>query len=210
MRMNRRSETKPGIQIARIADLPAISRMADFIWRRHFPGIITAEQIDYMLGRMYDPAAMRDEVRTQGIVYGFVRLGRRRVGYFAYGPAEDPREMKLHKLYVHPDCRGRGYGSFVIRHLIGLCRRRRLRFLILAVNKRNKLAIDVYRKNGFRVRASVRKDIGDGFVMNDYIMEKAVTRRAASRRRRGSPAETARAKTTHSGRVSGPPRRRIR
>jgi ribosomal protein S18 acetylase RimI-like enzyme len=44
--------------------------------------------------------------------------------------------------------------------------------LILAVNKRNEKAIAAYRKQGFAVRDSVCVDIGNGFVMDDFIMAK--------------------------------------
>jgi ribosomal protein S18 acetylase RimI-like enzyme len=47
--------------------------------------------------------------------------------------------------------------------------------LTLAVNKMNRGAIDAYLKHGFRIADAVVKDIGDGFVMDDYIMVKRVT-----------------------------------
>jgi RimJ/RimL family protein N-acetyltransferase len=44
----------------------------------------------------------------------------------------------------------------------------------LAVNKRNSRAIAAYRKWGFEIEQAVVKDIGDGFVMDDYIMVRPV------------------------------------
>jgi len=44
--------------------------------------------------------------------------------------------------------------------------------VILAVNKRNTAAINSYRKYGFAVREAIVDDIGHGFVMDDFIMEK--------------------------------------
>jgi ribosomal protein S18 acetylase RimI-like enzyme len=42
--------------------------------------------------------------------------------------------------------------------------------VILAVNKRNANAIASYLKHEFRIREAVVKDIGNGFVMDDYVM----------------------------------------
>jgi ribosomal protein S18 acetylase RimI-like enzyme len=46
--------------------------------------------------------------------------------------------------------------------------------LVLAVNKNNRDAIAAYLKHGFRVADAVVKDIGGGYVMDDYIMVKPV------------------------------------
>ena len=41
----------------------------------------------------------------------------------------------------------------------------------LTVNKYNQYTIDAYNKWGFKTVDSVVTDIGNGFVMDDYIME---------------------------------------
>jgi ribosomal protein S18 acetylase RimI-like enzyme len=46
--------------------------------------------------------------------------------------------------------------------------------IALAVNKRNSNAIAAYEKWGFHIERSVVKDIGNGFVMDDFIMAKEV------------------------------------
>jgi diamine N-acetyltransferase len=46
--------------------------------------------------------------------------------------------------------------------------------VLLAVNKRNVNAINAYLKHGFRIAEAVVKEIGGGFVMDDYVMEKVV------------------------------------
>ena len=46
--------------------------------------------------------------------------------------------------------------------------------LVLAVNKRNANAIAAYRKHGFVIGQSVVKDIGRGFVMDDYLMVRSL------------------------------------
>ncbi len=47
--------------------------------------------------------------------------------------------------------------------------------IILAVNKRNHRAFDVYLRYGFSIREEVVVDIGGGFVMDDYIMTSPIS-----------------------------------
>lgn len=143
-----------------------IAALAAEVWRAHYPGIISEEQIDYMLAKMYDLDLLRTEMGS-GIVYLRALDDHRFVGFAAYGPTGT--ETKLHKLYVHPEHQRRGVGRALMekveRASIG-------RTVVLTVNKRNQKAIAAYQKQGFTVRESVVIDIGRGFVMDDYVMEK--------------------------------------
>ena len=154
------------------ADLPAISELAGVIWRACYPGIITNEQIDYMLARMYSLDTLLDEVRSQGIRYDRLLVGGEFVAFSSCGPAEQLKVIKLHKLYLHPAWHGRGLGSLLLQHCEREARKLGARRLILNVNKNNAKAIAAYQRNGFVVADTVVADIGGGFVMDDYIMAK--------------------------------------
>jgi diamine N-acetyltransferase len=162
----------PRIVPAREAHLPALAELAGVIWRAYYPGIITMEQIDYMLARMYAPEVLRDEIRSQGIRYDCLFVDEKMAGFASYGPASGLRVMKLHKLYLLPELHGRGLGSRLLKHGEAEVRRLGARRLILAVNKRNARAIAAYQRNGFVIAESVVTDIGNGFVMDDFIMAK--------------------------------------
>lgn len=154
------------------AGLPAISELAGVIWRACYPGIITSEQIDYMLARMYSLDVLRDEIRSQGICYDRLLLDGELAGFASYGPTSEPGVIKLHKLYLLPELHGRGLGSRLLQHVEREVRAEGVRRLMLSVNKRNAKAIAAYQRNGFRIVESVVTDIGGGFVMDDYIMAK--------------------------------------
>ena len=145
-----------------------IARLAAIVWRADYPGILSSEQIEYMLQKMYDPRVVRREM-AEGIRYIRLVDDVELLGFASYGPSGD--EVKLHKLYVHPDHQRRGFGSALLRHVESASHGRTL---MLTVNKRNEKAIGAYRKNGFAVRDSIVVDIGAGFVMDDYVMAKAV------------------------------------
>ena len=157
-------------------DLPEISRLAGVVWRAHYPGIITLEQIEYMLGRMYSPEMLREDIRVRGIRYDRLLVGNDFAGFAAYGPTEQPAVFKLHKIYLRPDCQGRGLGSRLLNHCAAEAARAGAQRVILAVNKRNAKALAAYQRNGFVIIDSVVVDIGGGFVMDDYILAKDVTR----------------------------------
>lgn len=152
-------------------DLPAISKLASVIWHECYPGIITREQIEYMLAKMYSLETLRAELQA-GIRYEQLRVETELTGFASFGPAEQTDAIKLHKLYLYSVLRGRGLGTSLLRHCENEARKLGGRQLILNVNKHNRKAIEVYQKNGFSIADSVVVDIGSGFVMDDYIMAK--------------------------------------
>jgi GNAT superfamily N-acetyltransferase len=170
--MNATRPNRNEIVRATEAGLPVISELAGVIWRACYPGIITTEQIDYMLARMYSLDVLCDEIRSQGIRYDRLLLDGELAGFASYGPTPEPGVTKLHKLYLLPELHSRGLGSRLLQHVEGEVRTGGARRLILSVNKRNARAIAAYKRNGFVIAESVITDIGGGFIMDDYIMAK--------------------------------------
>jgi GNAT superfamily N-acetyltransferase len=166
--------TLKNTQIVRTAEanLPAVSELAGVNWCACYPVIITNEQIDYMLARMYSLDVLRDEIRSQGIRYDQLLVDGKLAGFASYGPASQPSVMKLHKLYLLPELHGRGLGSYLLQHCEQEVCAAGARRLMLSVNKRNTKAIAAYQRNGFVIAESVVTDIGGGFVMDDYVMVK--------------------------------------
>jgi ribosomal protein S18 acetylase RimI-like enzyme len=167
----------PDVQRARVVgaverDLPVVAELAQVIWRRHYPGIITVEQIEYMLARGYSLDALRRFITEEGAGLDLAYFGDRLAGFAAYYRPDQPDELKLDKLYVHQDFHGRGVGRGLIASAEAAAMVQRRTTLILNVNKENVQAIRAYERNGFLVREAVVVDIGGGFVMDDYVMAK--------------------------------------
>jgi GNAT superfamily N-acetyltransferase len=169
-----RTAPKPVILPATETDLPEIAALAKVIWHACYPGIISIEQIDYMLARMYSLATMRDEIRLRGIRYERLLVGEAFGGFASFGPTDQQKIYKLHKIYLHPACHGRGLGTLLLRHCEREVHRLGAERLTLSVNKRNTNAIAAYQRNGFAVTDSIVVDIGGGFVMDDFVMTKAL------------------------------------
>ena len=159
-----------------VTDVAQLVALAREIWHAHYSSIISAAQIKYMLEQRYSPDVVRAELRKEGLWWDTLRVGEELAGFASYFLVDDAADrMKLDKLYVHPRHQRCGYGGMMIVRACAAARGRGCHRLELAVNKGNRSAIDAYRKHGFRVAASVVKDIGGGFVMDDYIMVKPVT-----------------------------------
>ena len=151
-------------------DVPAISALAREIWLASYPGIITQEQIDFMLEQRYGHERLYDDLEDLHKWLDQAFYEGRRVG-FAFSEIHKG-EFKLDKLYIHPDVQRQGVGGQMIEHVAARARREGYPCLVLAVNKRNEKAIASYKKYGFVVRETVVDDIGRGYVMDDYVMEK--------------------------------------
>jgi GNAT superfamily N-acetyltransferase len=161
------------IEPVRAEHLAEISALAGVIWRAHYPGIISAEQISYMLARMYDVEVMRRELE-QGIHWFRALADGELRGFASVGPTDTAAEFKLHKLYVHPGWQRHGLGSALLKNCETTARTHGATALTLNVNKRNTVAHAAYRQRGFVIRESIVADIDGGYVMDDYVMVKAL------------------------------------
>lgn len=157
-------------------DAAEIARLAGLIWRACYPGIISPEQIEYMLARMYARDVLCAEMR-EGVRFDLLNVKGATVGFSSYGCVDPPGVVKLHKLYLLPAWHGHGLGSRLLKHCEEHCRSKGSHRLILNVNKRNTAAIRAYERNGFTVVETVVVDIGGGFVMDDYVMAKHLATR---------------------------------
>jgi GNAT superfamily N-acetyltransferase len=166
------SSVRVKIITATETDLPALAELAGVIWRQHYPGIISYEQIEYMLARMYSRDTLREEMCLLGIRFVRLMVDERFVGFDSFGPTSEPGVMKLHKCYLLPEFHGRGLGSRLLKFCEEEIRKLGARRMWLAVNKRNVKAIAAYERNGFAVVESIVTDFGSGFVMDDFIMAK--------------------------------------
>ena len=171
-----KGKTLPTVRIASLAtdDVGALCALAGEIWRAHYPAIIGASQIEYMLAQRYNPAVVREELERGDLWWDNLLVGGRMAGFASYFMTRTPGEMKLDKLYVHQDHQRKGYGGMLLDRAVTIARTYGCETLVLAVNKQNRNAIAAYEKNGFEIVDAVVKDIGGGFVMDDYIMCKRV------------------------------------
>ena len=155
-------------------DLDELLELARAIWYRHYPGIITVEQIEYMLAQRYGRDVILGQLASGEAWWDKLVRDGSIIAFTSYERGESAADLKLDKLYVSYDLRGRGYGSLLLRHVEQQAAQLQCRRVYLQVNKHNESAIAAYRRNGYEVEHAARFDIGNGFVMDDYIMGKPI------------------------------------
>lgn len=158
----------------READFNAVTELATTIWRSHYAKMVSIGQIDYMLKSRYTPESLRRYLNSAERWFELLRVEGKLVGYCSYSLTSDPGEMKLEQLYLLESFRGKGLGGTMLRHIETEARKKNIRSLMLQVNKQNADSIAVYRKVGYHVREEAVFDIGNGYIMDDYVMKKAI------------------------------------
>jgi GNAT superfamily N-acetyltransferase len=157
------------IEQASIADVALIRELCFQVWPQTYSGILSNEQIEYMLEMMYSESSLKKQM-ADGAKFIFVYHNDEPVGFASYQQIKSAI-FKLHKIYVLPSQQGKGTGKFVIEHIISEIKKENATALQLQVNRGNK-ARYFYEKLGFSVIEEINLDIGNSYVMDDYIMEK--------------------------------------
>lgn len=149
-----------------------VASLAASIWREHYPSIIGAAQVEYMLEKFQSSRAIVEQVRAGYRYYLMKDMTGAVVGYFSVIARE--RELFLSKIYLERGSRGKGYAREAMRFIEHLAASQSLSAITLTVNKNNRDSIGAYRKMDFVIDGSIVQDIGNGFVMDDYAMRKTV------------------------------------
>ena len=126
-----------------------------------------------MIEKFQSVPAITEQIR-QGYRYYLMQYDGKFVGYTAVllEPAE--KSLFLSKIYVEKAYRGKHITSQTIAVLKKICREEGLGKIWLTVNKGNHSSISVYEHLGFVKVRDVVTDIGQGYVMDDHIMEATI------------------------------------
>ena len=156
------------IRKALLSDIPIIKAIAEKAWRPTYDHILTEQQTIYMLDLMYNSLTLENQIKDN-IAFFMVDLDRETVGYFALETIND-QIVKLHKLYLDPMQKQKGLGRKIIQYIKEWTLENQRERIILNVNKNNS-AVHFYQKMGFTIIEEMILDIGEGYVMDDYVMQ---------------------------------------
>jgi GNAT superfamily N-acetyltransferase len=159
------------IHVSTPDDIAVVERLAREIWSQHFTPIIGASQVEYMLGKFQSAEAVLSQINS-GWEYYLAKVDNQAVGYAGLVPDISNKRLMLSKIYVRKSVRGTGVGKSILDFIERKCILDGLDTLWLTVNRFNHGPISWYQKCGFVTVDEVKKDIGGGFFMDDYIMEK--------------------------------------
>jgi len=158
-------------QIDNDLELSQIEAMAAVIWHEHYAPIIGRDQVEYMLIRFQSVVAMQQQI-DQGYQYFRIDCDGLPVGYLSFEKRD--AELFLSKLYLLKEFRGKGLGQKALKFVLRTASDQECKKVTLTVNKNNLKAIKSYENAGFLNVGPVVQDIGNGYVMDDYILEKEV------------------------------------
>ena len=161
-------------QVISEEDIAEVSRLAREIWQEHYVPIIGQDQVEYMLEKFQSIRAITQQL-AQEYEYFLVLDHGQSAGYVGVVPDAGESKLLLSKIYIRKELRGRGLGKETLEFVEEICRQRGITTLWLTVNKNNAQSIAWYRQMGFANVGPTVQDIGGGFVMDDFIMEKTIS-----------------------------------
>ena len=152
--------------------IPAIQCLSDEVWPVTFKDILSSAQIRYMMDMMYSTKALKEQIYKLNHKYLLAHDGDSYVGYLSYEPHyKNNLWTKIHKIYVLPSSQGKGVGRFFLDGVVHIAVQNGDTELSLNVNRNNR-AIRFYEKMGFEIVGKEDIDIGNGFLMEDFVMNK--------------------------------------
>ncbi len=149
-------------------DFDTISKLAHKIWNDHYVKIIGQKQVDYMLEKMYSHQSITDQVHEKNHQMYIIENDEKEIGFLSVSLDKDS-DYFLHKFYIDQQKSNLGIGTKVLDLLIETIHPK---LLILTVNRQNFKSINFYFKNGFKIKKVEDFDIGNGYLMNDFVMVK--------------------------------------
>ena len=156
---------------AKEEDLITIQDLAEQTWPTAYGDIISEAQIRFMLDTMYQESELLTQMQ-KGNTFLIASQLIADIGFAGYSLLDfETQTYKLDKLYVLPKMHGKGVGKFLLNEVIDDVKELGAELLQLNVNRAN-TAKGFYENAGFKIKKTVDLDIGNGFFMNDYIMEK--------------------------------------
>lgn len=150
------------------SEIQDIAILANEIWHQHFIPIIGEAQVEYMVEKFQSYPAIKSQIENDGYEYYQIFSGHTMAGYT--GIHQENNALFLSKLYIKKDFRGQHLATKALGFLIQLCKERGLGKIWLTCNKYNSNTLAVYDHLGFVITDEQVADIGNGFVMDDYIL----------------------------------------
>ncbi|MFB9107278.1 GNAT family N-acetyltransferase [Flavobacterium gyeonganense] len=157
---------------AYIEDISKIQQIAHLTWPITYGQILTDEQLDYMLDLIYSDEALISQIEKKEQLFYLISENESILGFI--GIEHDYKNepvTRIHKIYLLPETQGKGIGKKVIEEIQKLALENNSTSLSLNVNRFNS-ALSFYKKIGFEIIDEVNIDIGNGYLMEDYVMEK--------------------------------------
>ncbi len=151
-------------------DIQTLAKTAEDIWNEYFPFLLEEGQISYMLDKFLSTKALTEQKEEGYEFYFLVDETGNILGFFVIHPEDN--KLFLSKIYLYDTYRNQQLATIMMDYIFNRAKELGLDKVYLTVNKYNLQPISVYKHLGFKTIDSVVTDIGNGYVMDDYIMQK--------------------------------------
>lgn len=156
------------INIEEKGKIKELSNIATEIIKAYYDPIVGESQNKYMINKFQSFEAIENQIKD-GYRYYLIISNKIKIGFMAFYPINN--KMYLSKFYVHKDARGQGFGKNMMDFLINETKKEKLGYIFLNVNKYNSDSINIYKHLGFKKIYEEKNDIGNGYFMDDYVLE---------------------------------------
>lgn len=158
------------IRAAGIEDMATVRMLACKIWPIAYGTILEKAQLDYMLDKIYSFSSLTHQLTFLKHHFILVLENEDAIGFASFSAHEDAKVYHLNKIYVLPQQQGKNVGKHLLDYVIKQIKKTGATSLQLNVNRHNR-ALHFYEKQGFTIVREEDIDIGEGYFMNDYVME---------------------------------------
>lgn len=160
---------------ASVEEWPIIQSMAYTTWPVAYGHLISKDQLNYMLELNYSEQSIMNQM--QALKHEFIIAFReeRPVGFTSIERNfKGAKQLMIHKLYVLPAFKGKGYGKKFIDHVTQLAHVSQNNSLCLNVFHKNSNAITFYQNIGFSKISEQKSVLEHGYEVLDYVMVKKI------------------------------------
>lgn len=154
-------------------DYEIIHTLAKNVWPQTYKKILSEPQVEYMFSMMYSHEAFTEQLNLKNHHYLLAKDDSGYLGFASYECNYSTGVTKIHKIYVLPETQGKGVGKALVNTIAGIAKKNNNDSLALNVNRYNE-AVRFYEAIGFAKVGEEDIDIGDGFLMEDFIMKKDI------------------------------------
>lgn len=162
------------ISEAGLGDISTIQKITNITWPITYGEILSKEQLDYMLGLFYSDEALAKQIENKEQLFYLILDSDSTIGFIGIEHNyKNEAITKIHKIYLLPETQGKGFGKIVFEEIAKMASENNSNQLLLNVNRFN-TALNFYKKIGFEIKETVDIEIGNGYLMEDYVMVKEI------------------------------------
>ncbi len=148
-------------------DIPLYQQLASKVYAHYFASYWEGSGLENYLENQFGQTQLEADIRRPTIGNYLIMEDNHSVGFAKFilnktlEGFEEKRSCELQKIYLHPDYVGKGIGSNALNRVIEMAHERNNQLIFLNVVDTNKLAIQFYKKFGFKHHGRTKLEITD-------------------------------------------------